>query len=408
MRVLPGDEIVTNPAVNQTRAITINAPVDQVWGWIAQIGQNRGGLYINEWLEQLFGGATPNAERIMPEFQKLEVGDYVLLYPNGPGYAAATIQAPRVLVLRTVNFDTGEFTSSVEHDGVHGTLTFFLEPRVDNTTRLYVRTRTAYAPGRLSAAVWGMVEPVNFVMERQLLRGVKTRAEAHRVPNELLDQVMPEYEFRDVESILIHASPEQIFEAFSEVREQDMPLAQVLGQVRFLPIRLSGHTSEHIGPDEPLSHLMLKMGFIGLGEDPGLQVVLGAIGKFHELTDQRFVHVRDADEFRRFLHEDYQKLAISLRVTGDDPVMGCTLTLEHRTHAMSEHARKQFARYWLAIKPGGGFVTHQLLGAVKHRAEAIAKPPKAARSQLSAAPPSLVTPVPNAAPPTEKPEPVVG
>jgi hypothetical protein len=47
--------------------------------------------------------------------------------------------------------------------------------------------------------------------------------------------------------------------------------------------------------------------------------------------------------------------------------------LEHRTHALSEHARKLFARYWIALKPGGGLVTRQVLGAVKHRAEAIAK-----------------------------------
>jgi hypothetical protein len=152
---------------------------------------------------------------------------------------------------------------------------------------------------------------------------------------------------------------------------------------------------------------MLKMGFIGLGEEPGHQVVLGAIGKFHELSDQQIVHVHDADEFRRFLHADYQKLAISLRVTGDDPVTGCTLTLEHRTHAMSEHARKQFSRYWLAIKPGGGFATHQLLGAVKHRAEAIAKQAKVARSQPSVAPPSVVAPAPLTPQPTAKPEPVV-
>jgi hypothetical protein len=40
---------------------------------------------------------------------------------------------------------------------------------------------------------------------------------------------------------------------------------------------------------------------------------------------------------------------------------------------LSDRARKQFARYWLAIKPGGGFVTRQMLGAVKRRAELLAK-----------------------------------
>jgi hypothetical protein len=118
---------------------------------------------------------------------------------------------------------------------------------------------------------------------------------------------------------------------------------------------------------------MSKLGFVTLVEQQNHQMVIGAIAKFHELLDQQFVRVRDADEFRRFLHADYQKLAISLEVTGSNPTAGCTLTLEHRTHAMSEQSRKQFARYWLAIKPGGSFVSQQLLAAVKRRAERLAK-----------------------------------
>jgi len=230
-----------------------------------------------------------------------------------------------------------------------------------------------YLPGRLGKTVWGMVEPVTFVMERQLLRGIQERAETHRVPDPLLDRVMPEYEFRGVDSIRIHASPEQIFEALSEVRGNDMPLAQVLGQARYLPAQFAKHGQAQSAPDEPFSNLILKMGFIGLGEEPNRQVVIGAIAKFHDLRDQQFVHVRDAEEFRCFLHADYQKLAISLRVIGDDPAAGCTLVLEHRTHAMSERARKQFSRYWLAIKPGGSFMSRQLLGAVKRRAEGLVK-----------------------------------
>jgi hypothetical protein len=43
--VLPGDDIVKNAAVQQTRAITIQTPVDTLWSWLAQVGQNRGGFY---------------------------------------------------------------------------------------------------------------------------------------------------------------------------------------------------------------------------------------------------------------------------------------------------------------------------------------------------------------------------
>jgi len=43
--VLPGDEFVQDaPWAEQTRAVTIAAPVDEVWPWLAQIGQDRGGF----------------------------------------------------------------------------------------------------------------------------------------------------------------------------------------------------------------------------------------------------------------------------------------------------------------------------------------------------------------------------
>lgn len=411
LRVLPGDGFVTSPRVNSTRAITINAPAPQVWQWIAQIGQYRGGLYVQEWLESLFGADIHNAERILPEFQHVKTGDYVLLYPTGPGYAIALTEEPQFLVLQTVSTDTGEFTRSVAQDDLHGTLTFFLEPRIDNTTRLILRTRLDYEPGRLTRAAWSMVEPVTFVMERQLLRGIQERAESHRVENEMLDRFMPEYEFRGVESIVIHASPEQIFQALAQVRGQDMPLAQALGQARYMPQQLSGHAQADTGPAEAFGEMMTKLGFVMLAQQENRQQVIGAIGKFHELLDQQFVHVQDANEFLRFLHADYQKLAISLQVTGSDATAGYTLTLEHRTHAMSEHARKQFARYWLAIKPGGSFVSQQLLGAVKRRAEGLVKESSMrSKSKTAQTRPGTPEAVTSAAPrlsqdPTRKPEP---
>lgn len=177
LRVLPGDEFVAAPRVNSTRAITINAPATQVWPWIVQMGQYRGGLYVQEWLESLFGADIHNAERIIPEFQNVKIGDYILMYPTAPGYAVTMMQEPQFLVLQTVNSDTGEFTRSVALDGMHGTLTFFLEPRIDDTTRLILRTRLDYEPGRLTRAAWRMVEPVTFMMERQLLRGIRERAQ---------------------------------------------------------------------------------------------------------------------------------------------------------------------------------------------------------------------------------------
>lgn len=42
---LPGDDLITDADLTATRAITIRTPADQVWPWIAQLGQGRGGFY---------------------------------------------------------------------------------------------------------------------------------------------------------------------------------------------------------------------------------------------------------------------------------------------------------------------------------------------------------------------------
>ena len=66
-KALPGDGLVLEPAIESTRAIIIRAPVEEVWPWLAQIGQDRGGFYSYEWLENLAGCRMRNADRVHPE-----------------------------------------------------------------------------------------------------------------------------------------------------------------------------------------------------------------------------------------------------------------------------------------------------------------------------------------------------
>ena len=66
---LPGDELAPRPGVGPTGAVTVDAPVEAVWSWLAQIGQDRGGFYSYEWLENLAGCRMRNAERIHPQWQ---------------------------------------------------------------------------------------------------------------------------------------------------------------------------------------------------------------------------------------------------------------------------------------------------------------------------------------------------
>lgn len=44
---LPGDETVPDPGLQQTRAITLLAPSEEVWSWLAQLGQDCAGFYTD-------------------------------------------------------------------------------------------------------------------------------------------------------------------------------------------------------------------------------------------------------------------------------------------------------------------------------------------------------------------------
>jgi hypothetical protein len=65
-----------------TRAVTVQAPAGQVWRWLVQIGQDRGGLYGYDWLENALGMHIHSGREIREEWQHLAVGDQVRLVPG--------------------------------------------------------------------------------------------------------------------------------------------------------------------------------------------------------------------------------------------------------------------------------------------------------------------------------------
>ena len=149
-----------------TRAVTVEAGVDGVWPWIAQLGQGRGGFYSYDFLENLVGLDIHSAERIVSEWQAIEVGDEVRFHPEG-GMTAAVVEPGRALVLRGGMPGTPPFDFA---------WAFVMRGQPDGTTRLVVRERYGYL--RWWAPL--LVEPVEFislVMSRRMLRGIKERAE---------------------------------------------------------------------------------------------------------------------------------------------------------------------------------------------------------------------------------------
>jgi hypothetical protein len=155
VKELPGDETVSNPRSQQTRAVTVHAPVEQVWPWLAQIGQDRAGFYSYDWLGNLAGCRVHNADRIHPEWQERGVGEVVRLWPSAG--------------LTLVRLDPGRALA------MSGGWYFALEPTEGLGSRLIARWR--HDPDRYRTAFALLIEFPHFLMERRMLLGIKERAE---------------------------------------------------------------------------------------------------------------------------------------------------------------------------------------------------------------------------------------
>ena len=77
-KAMPGDDIIVRAAYRATRAITIGAPPEAVWPWLVQVGCLQAGFYANDLLDNL---GHPSARTILPEFQRLTIGQWVPMSP---------------------------------------------------------------------------------------------------------------------------------------------------------------------------------------------------------------------------------------------------------------------------------------------------------------------------------------
>jgi hypothetical protein len=162
---MPGDDLLPEPDMTSTRAITVGAPPAAAWPWLAQMGSGRGGAYTYDWIENLFGLDMHSANRILPEFQDLSVGDVLPMGKDGPGMRVEVCDPDRVLVFRS---EDGQWVWSFTLTGV------------PEGTRLISRNRIAEDGASVGRRLADrlIMEPGSLVMERKMLRGIRDRAES--------------------------------------------------------------------------------------------------------------------------------------------------------------------------------------------------------------------------------------
>lgn len=167
---LPGDTIVTGDVSQTTRSMAIRTSSAQIWPWLLQIGQNRGGMFSYDFLENLAGCNIHTLNRIVPELQHLQAGDTILMGPQEglPYYRVVMVEPQKALVLQSINRASG---ASGETWG------FYLIEQNSNLTRLVIRHRTPPSQEKMDRIVNGIFDPIVFLMEHRMLHGIRDHAE---------------------------------------------------------------------------------------------------------------------------------------------------------------------------------------------------------------------------------------
>ncbi len=166
-RPMPLDSEVSEPNHVSTRAITIRARPDEIWFWIAQMGESpRAGFYSHEWIERLAGMKVENADVILPQFQHPRPGEAL---DRAGAMLVKAVEDGKWLVLGP---PTGKDL------WLDCTWCLALFPVDAETTRLVTRVRARVNRWSPEAALWvALMDPGAYIMERKMLEGIKQRAE---------------------------------------------------------------------------------------------------------------------------------------------------------------------------------------------------------------------------------------
>ncbi len=183
-RAMPGDDVVKHPTFNATRAVTIQARPEEIWPWLLQMGVTRAGWYSYDLFDNL--GKT-SAERIIPEFQHVAVGDVIPMSPDGKQGMWVKDFAPNQWMLWWDN---------------KGNSTWYwgLFPQDESHTRLITRVRLAYRWTKPSILFSMLVEFTDIVMMRKCMLNIKQRVERGSVPAGATQHNLPQLSESEVQS----------------------------------------------------------------------------------------------------------------------------------------------------------------------------------------------------------------
>jgi hypothetical protein len=188
-----------------------------------------------------------------------------------------------------------------------------------------------------------------------------------------LDRVLPQFAHREVHTLDVGASPELVWTALHEVTGNDMPLTRMLVAVRGLGAR---------GAARPVVDRFVAGGFGVVLDEAPRALALAAAGQPWRLRGGERVALPVGDqEVSEFTRPGFVLMAMSFGLESLGGMGGgrTRLTTETRVQPTDAGSARRFRPYWMVVRVGSGLIRHELLRAVKRRAERAAKAEASAR-----------------------------
>ena len=189
------------------------------------------------------------------------------------------------------------------------------------------------------------------------IRTVNSRTE------HLLDEFLPDWDFRELHSRRIGASSSKVRAALFTIAPKDVPLSTAMLSLRLAPAALAARRRPP-SVRKPVMDVFVELGFIELANTES-EVVLGAVGQFWRFREE-LVSLSTADSFTRFEDPGFAKGAINFRIVDEG---GSTLlSTETRVQVTDNRARRSFRPYWVPVRAIGGLMRSEMLRAVARKA----------------------------------------
>ena len=199
----------------------------------------------------------------------------------------------------------------------------------------------------------------------------KVKGFAEGGKDSLLDRFIPEPEVAEHHHIHVNAPADIVMATAKDMEFLESPVIRAIVKVRELA--LGGAPDDRKHPTALLDQ-MLSIGWVVLAEQPGREIVLGAVTQPWQAAPV-FRSV-PAGEFRDFAEPGYVKIAWTLRADPIDQARS-TFHTETRVSTTDAAARRRFRNYWSFVAPGVEVIRMAMLGPLRRAAERRATRPAA-------------------------------